>query len=332
LIVAHPASAPRADGRLRVDFLDVGQGDAALLTLPDGSTLLVDAGGRPRFGARAQVPGEAEPFERDARGVGERVVSEFLWHRGVDRVDYLLATHAHADHMEGLKDVARNFTVRAALVGRAPEGVAAYDEFAAALREAGVPLRLVGRGDVLRAGGVTLEVLWPPPLNDEGAAGSVERGGAAGSVERGGEAGAHESAAPRRSPGGAAGAGRESPGNDDSVVLRVRYGERCLLLTGDIESAAEGALVAAGDDLRCDVVKVAHHGSKTSSSQAFVAATRARYAVVPVGLDSPFGHPDAGVVARWRGAGAEVLRTGRRGAITVSTDGRDLRVETFVRE
>jgi competence protein ComEC len=304
-VVVHPFAAPRADGRLRADFLDVGQGDAALLTMPDGSTLLVDGGGRPTLGARAAAAGgdfETARFERDARGIGDAVVSEFLWSRGLDRVDYLLATHAHADHIDGLKDVARNFRVRAALVARTPPVAVEYAQFAAAMRASRVPVRLVARGDALRFGAATVEVLYPPP-------------------------------APASSPdAGEADAGRLPSGNDDSVVLRVRYGARCFLLTGDIERGAESALVAAGDDLRCDVVKVAHHGSRTSSTAPFVAATRPAFAVVSVGLTSPFGHPDAAVVERWRAAGAQVLQTGRRGTITFSTDGRDLRVETFARE
>ncbi|HEX8161778.1 MAG TPA: ComEC/Rec2 family competence protein [Pyrinomonadaceae bacterium] len=302
VVVAHPLSAPRADGRLRVDFLDVGQGDAALLTMPDGSTLLVDGGGRPNFGARGAAGGEFEPsrFERDARGVGDAVVSEFLWSRGLDRVDYLLATHAHADHIDGLKDVARNFRVRAALVARTPPASVEYAGFAAAMRASDVPVRLVARGDALRFGAATVEVLYPPrasppPVDD-------------------------------------AGTGALPSGNDDSLVLRVRYGARCFLLTGDIERGAEGALVAAGDDLRCDVLKVAHHGSRTSSTAPFVAATRPAFAVISVGRTSPFGHPDPAVVERWRASGAQVLQTGRRGAITFTTDGRDLRVETFARD
>jgi competence protein ComEC len=292
----------------------VGQGDAALLTLPDGTTVLVDAGGRPSFGERAAdgtrgarddsgslSVGGVEAFERDVRGVGERVVSEFLWRRGLDGVDYLLATHAHADHIQGLNDVARHFRVRAALVGRARENEPEFAEFAETLRRANVPLQLVGRGDVLRAGGATLEVLWPPRASDE-------------------------SVAPQAS------SVRAASGNDDSVVLRVRFGRRCFLLTGDIERRAEEAIIASGDDLRCDVVKVAHHGSKTSSTEKFVAATRAAFAVVPVGVDSPFGHPDPQVVARWREAGAEVLQTGRSGTISFTTDGERLAFETFVRE
>ncbi|MFN2481148.1 MAG: ComEC/Rec2 family competence protein [Pyrinomonadaceae bacterium] len=303
VVVAHPVSAPRADGRLRVDFLDVGQGDAALLTMPDGSTLLVDGGGRPTFGARAAAEGaDFDParFERDARGIGDAVVSEFLWSRGLDRVDYLLATHAHADHIDGLKDVARNFRVRAALVARTPPRAVEYAEFAEAMRASNVPVRVVARGDVLRFGAATVEVL-------------------------------HPTSSPALSTGDESNAGALPSGNDDSVVLRVRYGARCFLLTGDIERGAEGALVAAGDDLRCDVVKVAHHGSRTSSTAEFVAATRPAFAVVSVGLASPFGHPDQGVVERWRASGAQVLTTGEHGMITVSTNGEDLEVETFVK-
>ncbi|HVG29665.1 MAG TPA: ComEC/Rec2 family competence protein [Pyrinomonadaceae bacterium] len=305
VVVAHPLSAPHADGRLRVDFLDVGQGDAALLTMPDGATLLIDGGGRPNFGARGGAAGGADSetvrFERDARGVGDAVVSEFLWSRGLDRVDYLLATHAHADHIGGLKDVARNFRPRAALVARTPAAVE-YAEFAAAMRASSVPVRLVARGDALRFGAATVEVLYPPPASSSSTDGGEEDAGALPS------------------------------GNDDSVVLRVRYGARCFLLTGDIERGAEASLVAAGDDLRCDVLKVAHHGSATSSTAAFVAATRPAFAVVSVGLASPFGHPNAAVVGRWRASGAQVLQTGRRGTISFTTDGRDLAVETFVRD
>jgi competence protein ComEC len=294
LIVLHPFSAGRPDGRLRLDQLDVGQGDAALLTLPDGTTLLVDAGGRAQFNPRAEFEDDAAHFERDARGIGEAVVSEYLWWRGLARVDYILATHAHADHMNGLNDIARNFSVRAALLGRAERrGEAEFMRLSETLGRERVPVELVGRGDTLRFGAVAVDVLWPP---------------------RAGEA-----------TGGFS-------ENNDSIVLRVRYGARSFLLTGDIERDAEAALVAAHDELQSDVVKVAHHGSKTSSTESFVAATRPSVVVISVGHTSPFGHPDANVVARWRASGAQILQTGRRGTVTVSTDGQDLRVETFVRE
>jgi competence protein ComEC len=292
VIVAHPLSAGLPDGRLRVDFLDVGQGDSALVTMPDGSTLLIDGGGRPNFRRRVDDDEDVEEFERDTRGIGESVVSEYLWRRGLSRVDYVLATHADADHIDGLNAVLRSFKVEGALVARAPSDDAEFLRFAETARDARVPIYLVGRGDRLRFGPVTLEVLWPRVAEGDGDAPSA---------------------------------------NNDSIVLRIRLGRRTLLLTGDAEAPAEASLVAAGDDLACDVLKVAHHGSRTSSTQAFVNATRPALAVVSVGQDSPHGHPHAEVIARLRDAGALVLMTGERGTITVSTDGEDLQASTFVR-
>ncbi len=292
LIVAHPLSAGRPDGKLRIDFLDVGQGDAALVTMPDGTTLLIDAGGKPSIGTHTTNfdENDEEFFERDARSVGEAVVSEYLWWRGLDHVDYILPTHADADHINGFNDVARNFKVRAALVARAPAANSEYARFASSMREYGVPVQMIGRGDVLRFGGATAEALWP--------------------------AQAMNADAPSR--------------NNDSVVLRLRFGNRVFLLTGDMEKEAEAALFTAQDNVHCDLIKVAHHGSKTSSTQEFVAATHPLFAIISVGLTSPFGHPDSNVVERWRESGAQVLTTGKSGTINVSTDGHTLDVKTFV--
>jgi competence protein ComEC len=300
IIIAHPFSAGRTGGRLRIDFLDVGQGDAALVTMPDGSTLLVDGGGRPSFRAPRGEEGDAEEFEPDSRGVGEAVVSEYLWWRGLGRVDYVLATHADADHIDGLNAVLKNFEVGAALAGRAPSRDPEFARFAATAFSRGVPVYLLARGDRLRFGPagpfdpfgeVTADVLWPPAAANPDSA----------------------------------------SGNNDSVVLRLGFGRRTFLLTGDIESDAERAVVGAGDALACDAVKVAHHGSRTSSTPAFVRAARPALAVISVGQDSPYGHPHAEVIKRWREAGARVLTTGLSGAVTVSTDGEDLKVETYVK-
>lgn len=292
ITIAHPMSAGIPDGRLRIDFLDVGQGDAALLTMPDGTTLLVDGGGRPRFGVnkRSFEDEGAEPFERDAREIGEAIVSEYLWWRGLDHVDYILATHADADHIEGLNDVARNFKVRAALVARAPGGDPEYARFAATMQQQCVPVYSISRGDSFHFGAVAVDVLWPLR------------------------------------------AASDAPSaNNDSVVLRLRFGEKVFMLTGDVEKETEAVLVDARDDLGADVVKVAHHGSKTSSTQTFVAATHPKLAIISVGLDSQFGHPHKSVLENWRSGGAQILTTGKSGTITVSTNGRDLQVETFVR-
>lgn len=295
IVVWHPFSARRPDSRLHVDFLDVGQGDAALVTMPDGTTILVDGGGRPAFdNMRRDANDDAakEPFERDRRSIGEAVVSEYLWWRGLDQVDYILATHADADHIDGLNAVARNFKVRSAIIAREPSSDLEYARFASTLSGAGVPLLLIARGDSLRFGAVTMDVLWPVRLGDANA--------------------------PSR--------------NNDSIVLRLRYGERVFLLTGDIESKAETFLSSQPNELRCDVIKVAHHGSNSSSIETFVNAAHPSLAVISVGLVSSYGHPNKEVVERWRANAAEVMTTGQRGTISVSTDGCDLRTETFVKK
>jgi competence protein ComEC len=269
----------------------VGQGDSALVTFPDNTTLLVDGGGQPgpfkRNDTTALNDDTDEVFERETHSIGEAVVSEYLWWRGLDHIDYILATHADADHMDGLNDVARNFSVRAALVARTPDGDEEYAAFAKTLSERNIPLRLIGAGDVLRFGSVTATVLWPPSTN-----------------------------------------AKTPSANNDSIVLRLQLGERALLLTGDIEKAGETGLLQ--ENLRADVVKVAHHGSKTSSTPPFIAATQPAFAVISVGQTSVFGHPNKEVVERWK-RGAEVLTTGASGTITVTTDGRNLIVETFVK-
>jgi competence protein ComEC len=296
LVIAHPLSAGNPDGRLRIDFLDVGQGDAALVTMPDGTTLLVDGGGRQSFSTRNSTSAEEEEgdefFERDTRSIGEAVVSEYLWWRGLGRIDYILATHADADHIEGLSDVASNFRVRAALVARAPVADPEFARFSKTIQREGVPIYFIGLGDTLRFGEIEARVLWPAHSDNPSAASN----------------------------------------NNDSLVLQLRCGDRVFLLTGDIEKDAETALVATAEDLRADVVKVAHHGSRTSSIGEFVARTSARIAVISVGRVSIFGHPHKEVLERWRAGGTEILTTGRRGTITISTDGHDLRVETFVRD
>ena len=288
IITFHPFSAPRPDGRLHFDFLDVGQGDSALVTFPDGKTLLVDGGGRFRY--QAGNGEDAEPFEPDVRGIGEAVVSEFLWFRGYSRIDHILTTHADADHIQGLNDVAKNFSIGSAVFGRTPMGDPDYATLTEVLRRRGIPAETISRGDRLQYGDVTVEVLYPIATDDPNAVSD----------------------------------------NDHSVVLRITYGSRAFLLTGDIERQAESALINNGGTLNADLIKVAHHGSRTSSTQPFIDAVGAKYAVISVGRSSPFGHPHPEVVDRWKAGGATVMTTGERGTISVSTDGRDLEIETFV--
>ena len=288
IIIFHPFSSPRIDGRLHLDFLDVGQGDATLVTFPNGKTLLIDGGGRSSF--KKNDSDDAEPIEPDVRTIGEAVVSEFLWYRGLSRIDHILATHADVDHIQGLTDVARNFKIGSAVFGRTPMDDPDFIELADVLHRRNIRVETISRGERLEFGDVTIEVLYPTETDDPNAISD----------------------------------------NDHSVVLRIVYGSRIFLLTGDIERKAESALVNNGGTLAADLIKVAHHGSRTSSTEEFVDAVGAKSAVVSVGRNSPFGHPHPEVVNRWTESGATVMTTGERGTVSVSTDGKDLIIKSFL--
>jgi competence protein ComEC len=289
IIVFHPFSAPRADGRLHIDFLDVGQGDSALITFPDGETMLVDGGGRGSF--RTENDNDGEPqFEPDTQRIGEAVVSASLWEKGYSKIDYILATHADADHIQGLTDVAKNFGIKHALFGRTPADDPDFAELADVLSKRKIPFSRVAEGDEMEIGGVRIGVLYPEPDDSPNAPSD----------------------------------------NNHSVVLRLVFGERKILLTGDIERKAENDLLMNSELLSADIIKVPHHGSRTSSTQGFVDAVKPPLAVISVGRHSIFGHPNPEVVERWKAVGAETMTTGERGMISVSTDGEDLEVKTFV--
>jgi competence protein ComEC len=289
VLIIHPFSSPRPDGRLHIDFLDVGQGDSSLVTFPDGTTMLVDGGGRMEF-RNKDDDDQADQFVPDAPGIGEAVVSPVLWNKGYSRVDYIVATHADADHIQGLTDIAANFVVGEALFGREPEGDAEFTALNNILDRRHIPAKLISRGQTLNFGGATVEILYP--LFDP-------------------------------SP--------QSPSdNDHSVVLRIVYGSRAFLLTGDIENDAENALVNGGGTLKADVIKVPHHGSRTSSTPAFIQSVAPEYAIISVGRRSRFGHPHKEVVERWLNSGAKVITTGQQGMISISTNGNDLDLHSYL--
>lgn len=285
-IVFHPFSSPRADGRLSIDFLDVGQGDAALITFPTGETMLVDGGGAIRFREDDDRMGGFGP---DRPRVGETVVSEFLWEKGYSHIDHIVATHADSDHIEGLVDVAKNFHVGNAMFGRIPMDDPDLAELYSVLAQRGVPISMGLKGDSFFIGEVKIEILHP---SNTDVPGSVSD-------------------------------------NNDSLVLLLTYGSKKFLLTGDIEKEAETQLLQGSISVDADLVKVPHHGSRTSSTEGMVEAVSADLAIVSVGKRSMFGHPHAEVIERWTNSGAEIRTTGERGTISVSTDGEDLVIRSF---
>jgi competence protein ComEC len=281
------ALRPAALGALRVTFVDVGQGDAAIVELPDGAVWLVDAGGvaNARNVAAASAPGKTI----------ERTLAVY----GHDAIDLAIISHPHPDHYLGLAGLTvpvRELWFSDLTASKSP--LPSLAEVAEILAARGTRLASPPLG-TWRQAGVELSV-WAPRFAAV--------------------AGARERAAPDpvRSV------------NDNSLVVTIRYAGRTVLFAGDLEAEGEALLVEAGIG-EVDVVKVAHHGSRTSSSAALVDATRPELAVISCGVANAFGFPSPAVVERWRQAGTAVERTDLAGAITVTVpaDG-TLGIERFV--
>lgn len=280
VLTVHGAPAQVARS-LCVTMIDVGQGDAQLVELPDRSFWLVDGGG----------------FAGGNGTVGSRAVLPYLRRHGVVRIERLFITHGDSDHFEGLF----------ALVGEVDVG----ELWLPTRRRSSVRLRRLVRQ--LEREGTVLQVV------DEGARDAPAPAPARAQL-------LHPSGEWTESPG------REAGRNDGSIVLRLALGEVSFLLTGDIESATEEWLVRSGVLEATDVLKIPHHGSRSSSTDGFVSALHPLLAVAGAGQDNRYGFPHASVRRRYLLAGTRLLWTGRHGSVRVCTDGWDLRAEGLSRQ
>jgi competence protein ComEC len=221
--------------------------------------------------------------------MGERVVAPAIWSLGDSRLTWLSFSHPDLDHIGGAVADARIFAPQEVWEGVPVPADPKRRALRAAADAAGMVWRPLQRGDTFEMGAVRVEVLNPPKPDWE----------------------------------------RPRTRNDDSLVVVVRYGAAEILLTGDIGAEVERDLPADGDRRPLRVLKVAHHGSRGSSSLPFVKAFDPRVAVVSVGRGNLFGHPAPEVIDRLTAEGARVFRTDRDGAVSVETDGREVRVRTM---
>jgi len=257
---------------LTITTLDVGQGDATVIRTPHDRVVMIDAGGILERGPTVDGRSPAE-------AAGERIVLPYLHRAGITRIDLLILTHPHGDHVGAAASIIDAMPVGMIFdSGQAYSGRAYRDAMAAAGSHH-VPVVLARRGMQWTSGdGVRLDVLAPsmPLLADTG-----------------------------------------DDVNENSIVVMLRADGFRELFMGDAGEASEARLLATGIDLHADAVKVGHHGSRYASTTGFVAAVHPKIAVISVGRHNTFGHPAKATIDAWHDAGADVLRTDQCGAISL---------------
>lgn len=245
------------DVLLRVDFLNVGQADCALLST-NGHYMVIDGGNN----------GDAD------------TILSYLEGQGVEKLDAVVGTHPHEDHIGSLDAIINHFDVDAVYMPKIMHTSKTFEDVLDAVANKGLKIKSPSPGDTIDFNGLEIEVLGPQ---------------------------------------------REYKDfNNNSIVLKVNAGETAFLFTGDAEETAEKDILQAGGNLQADVLKVGHHGSSTSSSQAFLQAVQPKYAVISVGVGNSYHHPEEEALQRLQSIGAEIYRTDLQGNIVCTTDGKNI--------
>ena len=266
-ILLWSATAAMPDDKLRVSFLDVGQGDAILIQTPDGQNILIDGGPNPQ--KVSLELGEKLPF----------------WDR---TIDFMVSTQPHADHITGLVEVLHRYDVKQVLEPGVPYESLIYSEWLRLVKDKGIKHEIARAGQEINLGnGIKMEVLNPPEKLFEETSDDVDNNG---------------------------------------LVLKLSWGDISFLFTADIREEAEWHLISQRAGIKSDVLKVAHHGSNTSSSPQFLAVVDPKIAVISVGADNRFGHPSLEVVGMLTDSLGEdkVYLTSEDGTIEFITDGETL--------
>jgi len=243
---------------LKVNFIDVGQGDSIFIELPNGETMLIDAG---------------------ERNYDKKVIS-YIDTLGYKSIDYVVGTHPHTDHIGGLEAVIKNYDIGKIYMPKKSSNSKTFINLLNTIKDKGLKINTAKSGvSIIDSDALDVDIISPTKEYNDA--------------------------------------------NNNSAVVKITYINRCFLFMGDAEIESEKSIT---DNIECDVVKIGHHGSDTSSSDAFVKNTHAKYAVISVGNGNIYKHPYESTIKKWENIGAEVLRTDELGDIVISTNGNELSI------
>jgi competence protein ComEC len=295
--------------KLTLTAIDVGQGSAILIRFPGGKRILVDGGG----------------FFDDTFDMGKYVIAPFLWKEKIGRIDTVVLSHPHPDHLQGLLFILENFHVNEVWTNGEESETPLYLTFRRIIQERGIPLRILSdRTPAMEISGVVIRILSPSEAsaipNTIHSSLSQEENDAN-----------PLSALPVNQASAKRGSRVSDDVNDRSLVMKITFGSRSFLLPGDISKNKELRIVESHSGLDSDVLFVPHHGGFHSSTVPFLAAVRPRVAIVSCGADNVFHVPHPDVLERFKQIRSHIYRTDRDGGVAIETDGNELRILTFRR-
>lgn len=249
--------------KLRIFFIDVGQGDSTLIITPDKKTVLIDGGGSDSF------------------DVGEKVLLPYLLDRRILKVDYVLISHFDTDHCGGILTIMEKVKVKNIIISEQAEHSENYERFKKLMINKKIRLIEVKKGDKIKIGRYSeFKILFPTSRLLS-----------------------------------------ENPLNNNSIVAQFNYNNFKMLFTGDIEKLAEQQILKTEKaEIRADILKVAHHGSKTSSIPEFIKAVRPKIALIGVGKNNTFGHPNQQTIKNLENIKCRIYRTDLQGEIIIKID------------
>jgi len=252
------------DNKLNIYFLDVGQGDSTLLVLPGGINILVDTGS----------PAAGPMLVENIRSLG------------IDRIDHLILTHPHDDHIGGIFNILHAMEVRNFYDNSLNNHESnLFHDYLQLVRKDQSGYHVIHAGNIMDFGAVKIEVL-NPILPSTGLI------------------------------------------NEDSIVLRVSYGDINILMSSDVRNIGEKRILQSGSELKSNILKVGHHGDSNASTSSFLEKIDPEIAIVSVGTENIYSKPHKDALLRIKASGSTVLRTDLHGHITVETDGTTYSIRT----